>query len=179
MDKAGSSLRFGFGATDGAGAGRPAAAPTLTLRARARRFSAVPKLNRSCLVASSTGAAFPPRARGACVVVLVFRRAFGTSRRSDFCRAIASSFFRSPCYRAHARSPADLVGKITLTSRPSRRHYACTTDEDWASPLTAGSPDADALRRFTCVRYGRAPTTSTRRPLAGPRGTAPTTGSQR
>ena len=41
------------------------------------------------------------------------------------------------------------------------------SDENRASPPLAGSPDADALRRFTFVRHGRAPTTSTRHALAG------------
>src|SRR5262249_17047656 len=43
---------------------------------------------------------------------------------SSVLRATASS---------RSRNPADLAGKIPQTSRPSRRHYTCSSDEHWAS----------------------------------------------
>ena len=52
-----------------------------------------------------------------------------------------------------------------------RTHPVATTpgtpDRYWASPLAAGSPVPEALRRFAFARHGCAPMTSTRRPLAG------------
>jgi len=76
------------------------------------------------------------------------------------------SFLRCTAYRLRGTRQIS-TGKIQQTSRPSRPHYACTFDENRASPLPADSPDADALRSFAFARNGRAPMTSTRPPLAG------------
>ena len=73
---------------------------------------------------------------------------------------------RSTGFRFHGTRQISW-GKLQQTSRSSCRHYACTSDGNGASSLTADSPDADALRRFTCVQNDRAPATSTRHALAG------------
>jgi hypothetical protein len=76
------------------------------------------------------------------------------------------SFLRCTAYRLGGTRQIS-TGKIQQTSRPSRPHYACISDEYRASPLPADLPDAGALRSFAFARDGRAPMTSTRPPLAG------------
>ena len=76
------------------------------------------------------------------------------------------SFFRSTGYRSRGARQISLSKTNKL-----RDHPVATTCSDsnrfWTSPLAAGSSIRPALRRFTFVRFGHAPITSTAPPLAG------------
>ena len=76
--------------------------------------------------------------------------------------------FCSTGYRSRGTRQISL-GQQQQTSRPSRRQYTRASNANRASPLAAGSPSTTALRRFTFVRHGRAPTTPSDLPSRGSR----------
>jgi len=126
----------------------------------------------SSLLPPSSPPALSLPSEASLVVGTVFRRPSGTARRSLICRAIGRSFFRPPAYRLRGTRQTS-TGKVQQTSWPSRRLYVRITDGNRASLLGASPPDAAAYRRFTFVRVGHAPMTSTRPPLAGSPRTSP------
>ncbi len=79
---------LGFGAANGPARGTPRAAPPSEAPASAFARSAVPRSSESCPTCCSTVIAFPPPARSTRRVGTAFRRPSGTTRSSDFCRAI-------------------------------------------------------------------------------------------
>ena len=79
---------LGFGAASGPARGTPRAAPPSEAPASAFARSAVPRSSESCPTCCSTVIAFPPPARSTRRVGTAFRRPSGTTRSSDFCRAI-------------------------------------------------------------------------------------------
>ena len=165
-DGIGSLLCFDLGTARAAGTGRPVSAAPTDPRACAFGYSAGSKRSSSCPVRSLTGTAFPPPAGSSFRGATVFRRPCGTLRSSDFCRAIALRPFvlRATALAEPGRPPRVSVHR--LHDHPVARTSAPPTDFGLV-PLGAGSPDADASRRFAFARHGRAPTTSTRRSLAG------------
>ena len=111
---------FGFGpATSTVRRTRPAVDAS---RHSCERFSAVPKHNPSCPVCSLTDDAFAPRRLLTPLVWPRFPAAFATTRRSDFCWAIASLFFRSQSYCLR-RAQQISQGKVDQNCPSSCRQY--------------------------------------------------------
>lgn len=77
-----------------------------------------------------------------------FPAACATMRRSDFCWAIAPSFFRSRDYCFH-RAQQISQGKAIRIVRYLVANTREVTNRFWASLLRANSPTSHALRRFT------------------------------
>jgi hypothetical protein len=113
------------------------------------------------VLASSTGAPFPPREASPFPVTSAFRRTCGTSRRSDFCWAIVSSFFRPPSFRTH-RHGAQQISRVRHTDfatipSPLRLHLRRESGFAAARRLTQMRTPYGASLSFDTVAHLRLP----------------------
>jgi hypothetical protein len=137
--------------------GRPLLAP----RTADSGLSAVSANNANCPACSLAVVAFPPRVAA---VGTTFRPSSGTTRPSDPYRLVvigSPNAYRPPAEAE--RSPWVRTKNFAPSPSPAR-----TPDRRmWGSPPSAGSPTGrKPSRRFAFARFGAAPMTSTRRPLA-------------